>query len=153
MNKNNLDVQAKRLSSYCSARGYIVRLWKMKITRASKTTLKFMTAKKRDLLNEIMDEYSRVTNIFIDLFWQQSYERKDLTKDITNRPDSAVADPSLLNAAGLHTPYALRLVLELVTNDNVSGLGKVPGSDQTIAALEAAREVVVGKDPFYWRNL
>lgn len=47
-----------------------------------------MTAKKRDLLNEIMDEYRRVTNIFIDLFWLKSYERKDLTKEITNAPES-----------------------------------------------------------------
>jgi IS605 OrfB family transposase len=47
-----------------------------------------MTAKKRDLLDELMDEYSRVTNSFIDLFWLKSYERKDLTKEITNVPES-----------------------------------------------------------------
>ena len=60
----------------------------------------------------------------------------------------AITDPPLLNAAGLHAPYALRAVVEIVTDDNLYGLGEVPGSVATAAALEAAREVVVGKDPF-----
>ena len=60
----------------------------------------------------------------------------------------AVTDPPLLNAAGLHAPYALRTIIELVTDDNIYGLGEVPGSVATTASLEAAREVVIGKDPF-----
>ncbi|MDQ3247950.1 MAG: glucarate dehydratase [Chloroflexota bacterium] len=60
----------------------------------------------------------------------------------------AVADPPLLNAGGLHAPYALRTIIELVTDDNVYGLGEVPGSVATTTALEAAREVVIGQDPF-----
>lgn len=60
----------------------------------------------------------------------------------------AIGDPPLLNAAGLHAPYALRTVVELVTDENITGLGEVPGSARTTTALEAAREVVVGKDPF-----
>lgn len=60
----------------------------------------------------------------------------------------AISDPPLLNAAGLHAPYALRTIVELVTDDGLSGLGEVPGSSKTTAALEAAREVVVGADPF-----
>lgn len=60
----------------------------------------------------------------------------------------AITDPPLLNAAGLHAPYALRTVVELVTSDNIYGLGEVPGSLETTAALEASREVVIGQDPF-----
>lgn len=60
----------------------------------------------------------------------------------------AVGDPPLLNAAGLHAPYALRTIVELVTDDNIYGLGEVPGSAATTAALESARDVVIGKDPF-----
>lgn len=60
----------------------------------------------------------------------------------------AVGDPPLLNAAGLHAPYALRTIVEIVTDDNIYGLGEVPGSAATTAALENAREVVIGKDPF-----
>jgi glucarate dehydratase len=60
----------------------------------------------------------------------------------------AITDPPLLNAAGLHAPYALRTIIELVTDDNITGLGEVPGSVATTQALEAAREVVIGTDPF-----
>ncbi len=60
----------------------------------------------------------------------------------------AISDPPLLNAAGLHAPYALRTIVELVTNEGISGLGEVPGSAQTTASLEAAAEVVIGRDPF-----
>jgi glucarate dehydratase len=60
----------------------------------------------------------------------------------------AITDPPLLNAAGLHAPYALRTIIEIVTNDGIYGLGEVPGSVATTQALEEAREVLVGKDPF-----
>ena len=60
----------------------------------------------------------------------------------------AISDPPLLNAAGLHAPYALRTIVELVTDDGITGLGEVPGSVATTAALEDARAVVVGADPF-----
>jgi glucarate dehydratase len=60
----------------------------------------------------------------------------------------AITDPPLLNAAGLHAPYALRIIVELVTNDNLYGLGEVPGSIETEEALKAVREVVIGQDPF-----
>lgn len=60
----------------------------------------------------------------------------------------AITDPPLLNAAGLHAPYALRAIVEVVTDNNIYGLGEVPGNLDTIQALEAAREVVIGKDPF-----
>lgn len=42
----------------------------MKITRSSKTSLKFATAGKRKILNEILDEYARVVNLFIDYLWE-----------------------------------------------------------------------------------
>ena len=45
----------------------------------------------------------------------------------------AITDPPLLNAAGLHAPYALRIIVELVTDDNIYGLGEVPGSAATTA--------------------
>ena len=60
----------------------------MKITRSSKTTLKFLTQKKRDILYGIMDEYSRLVNIFIVMFWDKDFKVSDLTKEITNLPES-----------------------------------------------------------------
>ncbi len=55
----------------------------MKIKRSSKTTINFATQKKRDILNEIMDEYSRVANIFIEMFSGNNFQKKDLKKEIT----------------------------------------------------------------------
>lgn len=60
----------------------------------------------------------------------------------------AMGDPPLLNAAGLHAPFALRTVVELVTDDGISGLGEVPGGARITADLESARDVVLGRDPF-----
>ena len=61
----------------------------------------------------------------------------------------AVPDPPLLNAAGLHAPYALRFIVELVSADGLSGWGEIPGSEATRAALEHAAQLLVGMDP--WR--
>lgn len=60
----------------------------------------------------------------------------------------AVPDPPLLNAAGLHAPYALRLIIEIVSADGISGWGEIPGSETTRAALELASERLVGMDPW-----
>ena len=61
----------------------------------------------------------------------------------------AVPDPPLLNAAGLHAPYALRLIVEIVSADGISGWGEIPGGEATRAALEAAAGHLLGMDP--WR--
>ena len=60
----------------------------------------------------------------------------------------AVPDPPLLNAAGLHAPYALRLVLELVTDSGISGFGEIPGGERNRDALQAAADAVIGMDPW-----
>ncbi len=60
----------------------------------------------------------------------------------------AIGDPPLLNAAGLHAPYALRTVVELVSDDGISGLGEIPGGVETLAMLRLAHEALVGLDPW-----
>ncbi len=65
----------------------------------------------------------------------------------------AVADPPLLNAAGLHAPYALRIVLELVSDDGLSGWGEIPGDEGTRAALEQAAERLIGVDPWQLNHI
>lgn len=65
----------------------------------------------------------------------------------------AIGDPPLLNAAGLHAPWALRLIVELVSSDGICGLGEIPGGAESEAALLAAREVVIGRDPFQLNSL
>jgi glucarate dehydratase len=60
----------------------------------------------------------------------------------------AIIDPPLLNAAGLHAPYALRTVLEIVTDDNISGISEIPGTSDIDAALEASKDLLIGMDVF-----
>lgn len=60
----------------------------------------------------------------------------------------AVVDPPLLNAAGLHAPYALRTIVELVTDDGISGISEIPGNSAIDAALNDARDLLIGKDVF-----
>ena len=65
----------------------------------------------------------------------------------------ALGDPPLLNAAGLHAPYCLRTVIEIVTDAGISGLAEVPGSVAVDQALAAVRNVVIGADPMNWNRL
>jgi glucarate dehydratase len=60
----------------------------------------------------------------------------------------AIGDPPLLNAAGLHAPFALRTIVELVGDDGRVGLGEIPGASATLQMLRSAPELVVGRDPF-----
>ena len=61
----------------------------------------------------------------------------------------AISDPPLLNAAGLHAPYALRTIIELITDDGMTrAWAKCPAASRPPTALEAARAVVIGADPF-----
>jgi len=65
----------------------------------------------------------------------------------------AIVDPPLLNAAGLHAPYALRTIVELITEDNISGISEIPGNSDIDAALESARDLLIGKDPFQLNDI
>jgi glucarate dehydratase len=60
----------------------------------------------------------------------------------------AVVDPPLLNAAGLHASYALRTVVELVTEDNISGISEIPGNIAIDKALDKSKSLIIGQDPF-----
>jgi len=65
----------------------------------------------------------------------------------------AIVDPPLLNAAGMHAPYALRTIVELITSDNISGISEIPGNKAIDAALESARHLLIGKDPFQLNDI
>ncbi len=64
-----------------------------------------------------------------------------------------LGDPPLLNAAGLHAPWCLRTVVEIVADNGLTGLAEVPGSAAINAKLEAARAVALGRDPRNWHGL
>ena len=60
----------------------------MNVVRSSKTSLRFANQGKLLQLHEVMDEYSRVCNIFILMLWKNSFKIKDLTKEITCIPNT-----------------------------------------------------------------
>jgi glucarate dehydratase len=60
----------------------------------------------------------------------------------------AVTDPPLLNSVGVHAPFALRTIIELITDDNVSGISEIPGNIGINSLLEQSGEVILGADPF-----
>jgi len=60
----------------------------------------------------------------------------------------AIVDPPLLNAAGLHAPYALRIILEIITDDQITGISEIPGNVDIEKSLIEARELLVGRDVF-----
>ncbi|GAB3995114.1 glucarate dehydratase family protein [Spirosoma daeguense] len=60
----------------------------------------------------------------------------------------AIVDPPLLNAAGLHAPYALRTILEIVTDDGISGISEIPGNKDIDLALNESIRLLIGKDVF-----
>jgi len=65
----------------------------------------------------------------------------------------AITDPPLLNSVGLHQNYALRTVIELVTDDNITGISEIPGNIQVNTLLEECRSTILGTDPFQLNRL
>ncbi len=68
-------------------------------------------------------------------------------KDVFITP-IAIVDPPLLNAAGIHAPFALRTIVEIITDDNISGVSEIPGNADTDSALAIAGKLIIGKDVF-----
>ncbi|WP_436763497.1 glucarate dehydratase family protein [Streptosporangium sp. V21-05] len=58
----------------------------------------------------------------------------------------AFRDPPLLNAAGVHQPWALRTIVEVRTGDGLSGLGETYGDLAHLTKVRAAARRLVGID-------
>ena len=58
----------------------------------------------------------------------------------------AFKDPPLLNTVGVHEPFALRTVVELVTESGTYGLGESYGDLPHLRRLERAARALVGHD-------
>ena len=65
----------------------------------------------------------------------------------------AIKDPPLLNAAGLHAPYALRTIVELVTEDGIVGISEIPGNDAINSSLAEAAKIIIGRDVYQFGKL
>ncbi|WP_309125648.1 glucarate dehydratase family protein [Kocuria sp.] len=60
----------------------------------------------------------------------------------------AFKDPPLLNAVGVHEPFALRAIVEVHTDAGISGLGETYGDAGHLQRLRVAAEAVTGTDVF-----
>src|SRR4051812_39334194 len=60
----------------------------------------------------------------------------------------AIADPPLRSSYGLHAPYALRTIVELISDDNIVGISETYGGDAQVRQLEQLRSQIVGASPY-----
>jgi len=65
----------------------------------------------------------------------------------------AIPDKPLLNCKGVHQPYALRTVIEVVCDDGTTGLGESYGSIKALDGLRRAAPALIGLDPFHLHEL
>jgi glucarate dehydratase len=60
----------------------------------------------------------------------------------------AFKDPPLLNASGLHLPYALRSIIEVRSDAGHIGLGETYGDSPILNNLLAVKDDLLGLHPF-----
>lgn len=60
----------------------------------------------------------------------------------------AFRDPALLNAVGVHEPFALRAIVEVDAGDGLVGLGETYADDGHLRRLRAAADAVTGMDVY-----
>lgn len=70
-----------------------------------------------------------------------------LIRDIHITP-VAFRDPPLLNATGVHEPWALRGIVEVVTDEGLTGLGETYGDASHLERLHRAVPALVGVDVY-----
>jgi glucarate dehydratase len=60
----------------------------------------------------------------------------------------AIADPPLRSSYGLHAPYALRTILELESDEGITGISETYGGDAQVQQIESLRSQIIGADPY-----
>jgi glucarate dehydratase len=65
----------------------------------------------------------------------------------------AFKDPPLLNASGIHEPYALRSIIEIESDNGHVGLGESYGDAPVLAVLKKLESELVGLNPFRLNDL
>jgi glucarate dehydratase len=75
------------------------------------------------------------------------------TADLLRVEDVAITpvafrDPPLLNAVGVHEPYAIRAVVEVRTEDGLTGVGETYADAPHLQRLRGAADALVGVDVF-----
>lgn len=74
--------------------------------------------------------------------------RKDIRIAQVRITPIAFRDGPLLNASGIHEPWALRSIVEIETSDGRVGIAETYGDEPMVKVLEQARVLVMGLSPF-----
>lgn len=74
--------------------------------------------------------------------------RKDIRIAQVRITPIAFRDGPLLNASGIHEPWALRSIVEIETSDGRVGIAETYGDEPMVNVLEQARALVTGLSPF-----
>jgi len=73
---------------------------------------------------------------------------RDITITHVRVTPIAFRDGPLLNAAGIHEPWALRSIVEIETSDGRVGISETYGDEPMLKILEQARPLLIGLSPF-----
>src|SRR4051812_40306101 len=65
----------------------------------------------------------------------------------------AFKDPPLLNASGIHEPYALRSIIQVESDTGLVGLGESYGDAPVLAVLDKVKDALIGLDPMNLNGL
>ncbi len=65
----------------------------------------------------------------------------------------AFRDPPLLNASGIHEPFALRSIIEVESDNGYIGLGESYGDAPALAIQQQVQNQLIGLDPFNLNQL
>jgi glucarate dehydratase len=65
----------------------------------------------------------------------------------------AFNDPPLLNAVGVHEPYAIRAIIEIATDAGLAGLGETYADEHHLNALHAAARAIEGTDVYHTEEI
>jgi glucarate dehydratase len=60
----------------------------------------------------------------------------------------AISDPPLLNASGVHEPFALRSIIEVEADNGLVGLGETYGDQPVLEGLLRVKDRLAGLSPF-----
>lgn len=74
--------------------------------------------------------------------------RKDIRIAQVRITPIAFRDGPLLNASGIHEPWALRSIVEIESSDGRVGIAETYGDEPMVRVLEQARSLVMGLSPF-----
>lgn len=74
--------------------------------------------------------------------------RKDIRIAQVRITPIAFRDGPLLNASGIHEPWALRSIVEIESSDGRVGIAETYGDEPMVKVLEQARSLVMGLSPF-----